>query len=138
MSQLKDFRIEDNKALLGAIIKPREPNVPAHIFWDPILSDGVDLKCSLHNSSLTRTGKMTTEKGRDQTRTIWHVGTNCILVSALYNCKMCGHDSKHLAHDENITQQLPSSVVIPFEIFHRSAATKDLIELIFGGIKSGK
>ncbi len=138
MSQLRNFRIEDNKSLLGAIIKPRESNVPAHLFWDPILSDGVEVKCTLHHSQLTRLGRWTSASGRNTVRQLWHVGRNCLLISGLYLCKKCGHDSLHLAHDGKILQQLPSSVEVPFETFHKSGATKEIIDLIVGGIKNGE
>ena len=99
---------------------------PPVLLYHPSVQHEMNFHCPIHNDvMLTSTGTWTFNADRSYApRWLKHFGTNCLLVSHLYHCYMCGSQS-WMAHDALVMQQLPKSNLPKFRLFKRSAVTED-------------
>jgi len=105
--------------------------IPSIILWNPhlihnkILLPGT-LKCHCGQAlNMNHWNDGTTEGKKPR---ILHAMKNVVyLVSAVYTCN---NHHEVLAHDERLLKQLPTRLIVPFLLFHRTGITRCLADMI--------
>lgn len=67
-----------------------------------------------------------------QPRILYRIKNIGYLVSAVYSCD---NHHKIMAHDELVLRKLSSKILIPFVLFHRTALTRDLTDMVIALVR---
>eukprot|EP00794_Sanderia_malayensis_P002581 gene2581-2980_t len=137
---IKDFIADPRNSKYNAIIEPPMPTessgkelyfLPRILLWCPILQFGIQIRCPSHQTVLQP--RAWTDRlvhvGVRNPRLVFDLHENILLVQRFY---CCNHNHKFLSGSFEIMQHLPNSITYHFQarVFHRSAATYDMIDMI--------
>ena len=143
ISESQSAFIEDHLHLvLGkgttGIIEASDHDLLSIIIWDPLGNKDVTLPCPTHEKEqLRRTGIWTKREGKRPPRLLYNMGHNVLLVSAAYQCSICGCDSLFLATHPDILSQLPRDQTPPFHLFLKCGITRAGYEMIINATLAG-
>ena len=120
------------------IIETNDPNIMGIMIWNPLMEKDVVLKCPDHVEKLVETHLWThsQELKSRSPRLLYHIGSNALLVSKLYQCSKCSTEKRHaydafyMAHHPEILSQLQEICLPPFLLFSIAGITRSAYEFI--------
>ena len=131
------LHLVEGKATTG-IVEASDNNLLSIILWNPLGNNHVTLHCPTHGrDKLQETGTWTKEGNFRPPRLLYHVGQNCLLVSAVYQCPTCGSNSMYLATHPGVLSQLPTNQAPPFHLFLKCGITRAGYEMIVNATLAG-
>lgn len=115
---------------------PEDFCLPKIILWCPVARHGLQLLCPEHHCLVRQSFWQDGPQIWRQPRLIYDIGGNILLISRNYICtsrRRC----RFLSTDQRMMQQLPSRVIVPFCIQHRSGYTPTLMDYVYSQITHG-
>lgn len=110
--------------------------VPPVLLWSPQEQFKLKFFCPkcMHEKCMIPVGWRDGTNDRLIPRRIHGVDSSVLLVGRLYKC-----ENSHviLGYDPGILSQLPTMDMVPFRLWHKTGATKELIDLIQSSISIG-
>ena len=93
-------------------------------------------RCSMldESSSLYATRWKDGRSSCDEPRKLFCIQRKVFLVSRIYRC---GTGHQILAHDPWTLKAIPSSIQVPFVLFHKSGVTRDLFQYVYTHVQAG-
>ena len=114
-------------------------DLPDLVFFDPICQLKVTLICenqdARHENSKVRPTNHWTDYGKQPARLIYGLEKNAYLVCKIYHCDICHSNVR--STDPFFLEQLPDSPVIEFTLYHDSAVSSTLYNLLVNQVARG-
>lgn len=122
------------KSFWNQVIHPPLPPHPwcqcqGILIWDPIVAFGISTLCPVCACCLESTCSWTSDrKNNFMPRKLFHIGSNVLLISAIYKCQSCGFVLAHDSRIDNVDTQQNHSP--GFVLFHDSGYTAEAYDFI--------
>lgn len=120
-------------------LSKQEFELPLHVhLWSPLEQHDKNTKCIQHNLKLIGRGwkSVVEKKNKNNPRLLYCVSNNIILIQRLY---VCSSDCSFLSASKDFMNMLDEEIeqLFHFKMYHRSAFSYPLIDLVFQMISQG-